>query len=757
MSIHRFALIALALLAGTQAVAAVYKVGPATDSQCTHTTLAAAITSAVANPGADTIRITNSQPYLNQALTISSNDDLEIIGGFLGCSRATPEPGVKIVIDGANASVLRILGNGRVTMRNLEISGGNAVGGSEGGGIYFQGNGTLDIADSAIINNIAGYGGGIYARGTAVAAELLIGANVTIASNTARYSGGGVYIDQLEMAMREPNSAIAFNTAQGMGDGGYGGGLTIRAAGLSAYAYVGTSGIADLGAIFGNEARYGGGVAVVGGDSLEYTESQLQMFTTDIEQPGSIRDNFASVAGGGVFIAGYSDLAGSVDASANFSNARLDDNRAPRGAAAFADSLGSIDFNYYGSFPSGAVSCQPGALCGGIVGNETENANGDPVDGAVIEVASGGFTANVFYFGPPVFSAPRGGIEIRGNRGGQLIGGTGDGQVLIHNVLVTDNTVTADLLSTSNDGSITIRDSTIAGNTITAPHIIWGSDIAVHGTILWQPGKTSLAGPRTTLDISDTLADETISLGGPPAAYYAPPRFRDPARGDYGLRAASPAVDFRAPRSEEQAEDLDVFANRRNRDLLFIPDASGTIDLGAIELTTSFPLVLNGDFDADRNLWSAGTTGTSNWTSADNISGPSGSGSIRVAATGTNLSAIGSAQCIHLPAASRYLLSGFGRNATATNSVGLRWEFRRNGGEQCTAGEPDRTGDLLLSGSTLWTRPEPASIPVTEAEFTPNSSITITLVASGRAPDGWFDGIYLLTGSLDAIFANGFD
>ena len=62
----------LALGASDAAHAAIYKVGPPADSQCTHNTIAAAIAAAASNPGVDTIRIAVTQGYANQALTINS-------------------------------------------------------------------------------------------------------------------------------------------------------------------------------------------------------------------------------------------------------------------------------------------------------------------------------------------------------------------------------------------------------------------------------------------------------------------------------------------------------------------------------------------------------------------------------------------------------------------------------------------------------------------------------------------------------------
>ena len=760
-------ILAAALAIGACGVshAAIYKVGTATDTQCTHTTIAAAIAAAAANPGPDTIRIALNQAYPNQALTISSNDDLTIVGGFLGCSRATPEPGSKVVIDGAGASVLRILGDGHVTLRQLEISGANVPMDAEGGGIYYQGNGSLDIADSAIINNVAGYGGGIFARGTGAAAELLIGANVAVANNTARFSGGGIYVDELEMSMVDPNSYLAFNTAQGASASGYGGGLTIRGANRGGYAYIGGSGFGSAGVIFANEAVYGGGVAVVGGDGSEFTDATLRLFTTDASRPGAIRDNFASVAGGGLFMAAYADGFGGVFSSARIWNATLSGNRSPRGAAAYLvgtdpaldyPTTAALRFNSDEASPVGAVSCAAGVPCGSIVDNEVRDAGGDLTEGGVIETEA---------FGTVSFNKGRkGGVDFRRNAGGRLFLLRGASDAGVVNSVIVDNTTSGPLFDLGNGDSIVeVVDTTIAGNTIGAGHVIAANfaDLRMDRSIIWQPGKTTAVRPPLSTipwSITDMLASETASLGGAPGAINASPRFLDPARGDYGLRVASPAVDYAATRSTDL---FDAYGNARHQDLGIVPNASGPVDIGAIERQSSRPLTLNAGFQGDANLWNASAApiaGTWNWTSALDHTGVAGSGSIQL--SGSGFSATGPSQCIHLPSSARYLLNGWGRVQQATNAVALAWQFRSNGGEQCTGGSADRSGEVVISTSTTaWTQADaPAAIDVLTSEWTEASSITITLLANGRDPSGWIDDVLLDVGAVsDTIFADDFD
>jgi hypothetical protein len=123
-------------------------------------------------------------------------------------------------------------GSGTLTVSASLISGNGApavfVAGLLGGGIYVEGNGTATITDSTVSGNAAlGAGGGIYARGAALA--LL---NSTVANNQAGgdgggpAQGGGIFVDW-RSAVTVINSTIAGNTARN-GYSTYGGGIYVR-------------------------------------------------------------------------------------------------------------------------------------------------------------------------------------------------------------------------------------------------------------------------------------------------------------------------------------------------------------------------------------------------------------------------------------------------------------------------------------------------------------------------------------------------
>ena len=266
--------------------AAIFTVG--TGAGCSHGTIQSALNAAAASAGADTVRLTRSLTYEPEANTINDSQNLNLVGGFATCTQSATD-NIKTVVSGAGGAaepVLRVYtGTGVVVkLRHLSITLGDEDGSGAGGGIYFQGDGALEIIESNITNNTAAYGGGIYALGTGSNAELIISNGNTISGNTARYSGGGISIGgPIEMTMIAPNSIIAFNEALGQAAGtGYGGGLQVSG---RATAYIGTSGVAGLGAIYSNTAIDGGGIAIISG-AADGANAWVYLYTTNPSQPG---------------------------------------------------------------------------------------------------------------------------------------------------------------------------------------------------------------------------------------------------------------------------------------------------------------------------------------------------------------------------------------------------------------------------------------------------------------------------------------
>ena len=656
-------------------------------------------------------------------------------------------------------------------LRLLTISGGDEDGSGRGGGIYFRGNGVLEVRDSIITANLAGNGGGIYAEGTGSDAELIVGSNVLISNNTARFNGGGIVADQLEMSMLEPGSILLGNDALGVGgSGGYGGGLYVRTADRASVARLG-SGLASTGVVRGNTATYGGGIAV-GGDPTGDGFASLLVYATQPGQPARVIDNFASAAGGGIHVrAEDSALGGSVFPQALFFNATLEDNVAPKGAAAQVQGSDTVvlveEFSQFifnlGPWPPGAVGCDPGVPCGRIARNISRDINSLPTAGATLNAE---FDARI------QIGSLSGGVAIEDNRGGYLIRSENDDDFTpteLRNGLIRGNTLSQGLIRVRGGSNLFVLDSTIAGNVLENPASplvsAQGMDVALRRSILWQPGNATLSRSGGTVALDNLIASEVASLvGGGLDVILVEPRFIDPARGDFRLRAASPAVDFATPIA---GDDRDLIGLPRDQDLPVKIDNGGVRDIGAFERQDLLPLVLNADFDfSDLRLW---TRFTGAWDGSQNVVGSSGSGSWSYSATGLNVPRVElGRQCIHLPGPATYRLNGRGKGGGGTIATRdfavLAWEYRRTGSEACNAGTPDASGELTVGAGTNWGTAGTATlIDVPPGDWTSSSSITITLVAvdggvtSPRSISAFFDGIVLEVAGGDALFGDGFE
>lgn len=766
--ILRFVLVLSAsILSFGSARAAVYSVGAG--GSCTHTTIPAALAAAESHPGPDVIHIAYNQSYTAQAIAFTTSQEVELAGGFADCAQSAGN-GSYTTIDGSGGAaepVLRITANtgARVKLAYLAIRGGDEDG-SDGGGVDFRGDGILEIRFSDITGNSGGSGGGIRAAGTGSNAGLVIGEHVWISNNTARYDGGGVWAAGLEMTMIEPDSLIYLNEATGtvVGGqvvGGRGGGLFLYGGSIDGHARIGSSGFNQTGPIASNTARRGGGICVYAGDDGFAT---LRMFSTSYDQRSKLQGNFASEGGGALYL--YAEDRGGFligyAAAAYLRGVDIVDNASAHAPIAWVQETGgAFPVGYSAVFLNddeppmpGELPCPVGRPCSVVAGNVVQDGNGTPVDNPLVAVED----RNEFHLGS---------ADVHDNHGRHLIRSRGDAAT-IFNSLVAGNVLSGNVVSASDGAGVTIESSTITGNVVGAAQVLdIDGGFQMQRSILWQPGRTSLHHSGGSSTSQNVVTSERGSLdgGNTPYVLEADPRFVDPVRGDYHLRAASPAVDFASSgagpdlEGRARAVDLPIKANRM-----------GTADLGAYERQALLPLVLNGEFDIDLNLWDEVTPGTTSRDGTQNATGAAGSGSIKVTLSDfPGFEVYGAAQCIHLPGPGRYLLNGWGRgggSGAMRDGTSLRWELRRDGGEACNAGMADASGTHFLSASGSFVRPaNPAVIDLAESDWTHNSSITILLrvVDNGTAAPpnnsatGWFDGITLGVEGDDVIFDDGFD
>ncbi len=162
----RSVLVLLIMACGNSAWAVTYTVTSTGNNTSDPTTLAGAITAANSNPGStiylslpsnSTITLTSALPTIEANMTING-------GGAPG-----------VTISGNNTNRVFFVDNGTVTIQNLTISQGSAVGGTGGSGSQGAGGGGL------------GAGGGLFVNSTANVTV----AGVIFANNAAQGGAGG--------------------------------------------------------------------------------------------------------------------------------------------------------------------------------------------------------------------------------------------------------------------------------------------------------------------------------------------------------------------------------------------------------------------------------------------------------------------------------------------------------------------------------------------------------------------------------------
>ena len=311
------------------------------DNQCAYSKIQDAITAVSTTATcAPIIYVTNEHNPWNEALTIT-NRTFTLIGTTAACSTsgthrpeeaaAATSPQATISAAGRNAPVITINGTSRVTIQNLEITGGSMTGqSSEGGGIFFNGNGSLTLNATTVDGNQAAYGGGIDVSPVGGSATLTLQPYSLIINNQAATSGGGIRIEGDTQLIAVSDETLVYDNTAATG---YGGGIEILG---PAYANIGSPGYGLQGVVSGNTAAYGGGIAALGGsDGNE--DVFLQLFTTVADRPVSVEDNIATNAGGGIYLRPKENFMSESLASMCLFDFRVDGNTAPEGAAIASD------------------------------------------------------------------------------------------------------------------------------------------------------------------------------------------------------------------------------------------------------------------------------------------------------------------------------------------------------------------------------------------------------------------------------------
>ena len=763
----RYGWMALAAWAGARGVeAATFRVG--VGNGCTHATAQAALDAAAASSGGDLVLLSRSVAYTQQQLTIDTGNavDLSILGGYATCDQAAQD-GIRTVLSGAGgaaAPVLRVVSGSQLFLSQVELSGG------ESGGLRAE-RINVTLRDVLIRNNSASCGGGVYIAGiagSAVTISLTLQENVSILGNTASFGGGGICAIGASVTMTAPNSIIANNEATGRVDAGsgqlvegYGGGVYLSGRGIGVFLnpavmLVGSTGQGNLGAIWNNTARYGGGVAL---QAAANGAARLSLVTDDGAVPAAIRSNFASVYGGAVYAEPYwdADPDRSARAELRIRDGVLEDNASPVGAAVYLANAGGLN-GLGGELDMDTLTGSPCPLatrCNRISNNDAVDAGGVPSAISVIQ-------AN------PRARVRIGKAWLTGNRYGSLLQVTGvqyqGGSAAVSDSLVAGNQTPGVLFRTElADARLTLSGLTVAGNAIGfGTAILNDGPASLYNSIVYQPG-ISVFGGSGARTVGYVLAHETASLAGSATVLAGDPRFIDAAAGDYRPGASSPAVDF-APATSSG----DLVGTPRAIDLGFVSNRFGAGDVGAFERPSLVPIAFNADFDNSVAGWTELVPGVSSWNAA-NAGGGTGSGSMFVSGPVTpGATLVPRSQCMYLPGPGRYRLTGFGRSVggsiTTRDQLYLQWQLRHDGGAGCNGGAANGQGSLFLSANSGFVSPAtPAEIEITPAQWTRNTSLVVALAVTDVgvvAPSnavGYFDAISITPLEPDPVFVDSFE
>ena len=766
----------VSLTVATPASASIFKVG--TGAGCTHSTIQAAVDAANANPGIDHIILTRSVNYTQQAVKIQQAQPLTLTGGYAACADGAPS-GERTIIRGNGGSANSVFtvepGSAEVMFDNLFITGGDESDNYYGGGIDFTGSGNLTLSNVTLTQNTAGYGGGLSARGTGADATVLLMGDTIINNNLATQDGGGVHLrGTVTLYALESKTAIWLNRATGLANvpvgvyHGYGGGMAVVG---PAKAYIGSSGY-GLGAIYGNTARAGGGIAALV-DSGNY--SDVYLFTTDPTKPQKVNGNRATDVGGAFYSDATSEGFLGPQGYIQLWDTTIEDNSAPIGSIAYlvGDSLpppfsgtqgGFLSMNEFeDSRPAISVPCNPGVVCSVVKNNRSEDVAGNPTNSALIY---GVEKAQVFITN----------YRFTGNSARSMLDLADARYAKVANSLIDNNSFTAAVLQfPEGDPTVKLNHLTVTDNVIGGPGVIaHRGHVALNRSIVWQPGKTvrATAASSGTFDGEYVQANETASIPGVSNLFYPfDPGFINPTLKDYHLRAGAEGIDVMNTNLELDGT-LDLDGLPRSVNLPLVPNVV-PVDLGAYERQSIGNIMVNDSFNTDLSQWALPVPSIVS-RDPDNGSGPSGSGSLKVDGTrsGGPASLTVARQCQVLPGYGLYRVTAWGRSLSATmmspgDGLRVHWKvFKPTAPAYGCTGMVLDEGDVVIPATTNWLiSPAAGQFALTNVDYLSNAAVEISLVAIDIDPPNLqgfrhfnvaFDGI-TLEANNDLIFANGFD
>lgn len=521
------------------------------------------------------------------------NKDLTLVGDSSGGT---------ILQAPLNQRVITVVGNVNINLQYLSITGGNAAA-SGGGAIYtpdgITSSGSLQISDSYIYNNIAAYGGGIYAGNTTSSVTI---SNTLLENNSATQQGGGIYSKEslsLTNANFFSNTTVwhgggisvlngsttinggsFYNNTAGSGNGGavnVNNGLVVS--GTSFYHNsAGDSGgaitqwnksfqIVIANAVFhGNTAKlHGGGVYVNSVVTFDH-----DIFDANIVDSGDTRDVF----GGGVYAGNTGNVTN--QSAVTVLDSTFTSNETKCSGCAFQGG-GGIYVRYAGSITTGITTISRSSFDG----NHGWFGAAVSVDYHTLVIDHSTFTNNTGGYGAGIdtYNLQGEALTFQGNHavnaGGGVdasslvlsqcsfldnTAGSAGGSALIayksaeltnvltvHNLESAQGTILLGANSVSTFENVTISQPTLG--TGTAIYVNTAGSLHLQNSIITNYSKGVVFYGALTEDhnlLYNNGLDFTLEPGGSysylGSDIHADPLFVNPASGNYHLQAGSPAI-----------------------------------------------------------------------------------------------------------------------------------------------------------------------------------------------------------------------
>jgi len=586
---------------------------------------------AAIDSGADEIRIASNETYTAIISINNAAINLTLRGGFANCTDAEndiqsddPKDYTQITRPiGISGSVFNInalpLGNS-TQFENLKIIGGDGQGVTSGGSIRLEStdsdvvlnnvwlsqginnatggglsvissNTTVLFNNSAVFDNTANQGGGIYCNdfsGLNKTATIILDGNSRLNNNSSGFNGGGAYIST-GCFLASFSGDVTADMSQGIfanvSDGDGGGIFANNGANVLIYG----STLCDLsGACFGNDS---------GPASVNFNRANNDFNTSN---PGD--EN-----GGGIFATGVGT---DVTITAGHLIANTTSGGAGGGGAIAVLDAASLSINHPG------LACWNLDRCNLLAENSANLGGAIYSQDSAVKVFHSYFEHNRANSGLAAFSsggttAIEGSVIVKNGNDG--VGTYSDNYLLsvvggnVMNVL--HSTITDNFAETAVFGISPISVGTLVNLHASIIHDVNSGDIISSGSGPIS-SHCNIGHEISSLNGSNNLADD--------------PEFINSAAGDYHLLASSPAIDYCNQTFTNISQDIDF--QSQGYDVLSINDFLGPYDIGADEFYDKTYLTVGSDAACDIN------------TTSQNIQDAidTGIGEVRIAANGNH-------------------------------------------------------------------------------------------------------------------------